>query len=325
MTNEILSKLENRKFKRNYSPPEESVIFSISDQATRKTHVIGSLCSFVTFVGLPKAGKSLYITSAIASAFTTWDIFGMKINFPPGRKRLAYIDTESSDFDFYKVLDRISSQIICNQLPDNFDAFLFREDPPHDIQQMIENYLINSPECSVLVIDGILDLIADFNSVEQSFYLVQWLKQITKRFNLLLLCVLHLGKKDQHSIGHIGSFLDRKSQSVLIVQKNKEQKTIDLLPGMLRSTDDFNPLQIQHNGNQWNQVNASPQTETDHVYGMEKKQILYKILAEPKGYNQLVVDLSEFTGKSLTTCKKILRKWIQEETIRKVGDLYKMA
>jgi len=316
MTNDLHEKLNSRKFRNGYKPPEENVIFSIQGKN------IGTSQSFVCFQGLPKAGKSTFITSAIASAFTHWDLFGMKINFPKERKRICYIDTESSDFDYYRVLERIRSQIICDPLPHNFDSFLFREDSPQDIQSMIEIYLEENKDCSVLVIDGILDLIADFNSVEQSFYLVQWLKKITKHHDLLILCVLHLGKKDQNSIGHIGSYLDRKSQSVLKIEKNKEKKTLDLIPTFLRSTDDFEPISIQYTGNNWHQVNSDPVPKGTYIYGMEKISLINKLLDHAKNYKDLISDFSEFTGKGQTTAKKIVKDWIAEGSIVKIGELY---
>ena len=316
MTNDLHEKLNSRKFRNGYKPPEENVIFSIQGKN------IGTSQSFVCFQGLPKAGKSTFITSAIASAFTHWDIFGMKINFPKERKRICYIDTESSDFDYYRVLERIRSQIICDPLPHNFDSFLFREDSPQDIQSMIEIYLEENKDCSVLVIDGILDLIADFNSVEQSFYLVQWLKKITKQHDLLILCVLHLGKKDQNSIGHIGSYLDRKSQSVLKIEKNKEKKTLDLIPTFLRSTDDFEPISIQYTGGNWHQVNNDALPKGTYIYGMEKISLINKLLDHPKNYKDLISDFCEFTGKGQSTAKKIIKDWIAEGSIFKIGELY---
>lgn len=316
MTNDLHEKLNSRKYKRGYQPPNENIIFSIQGKN------IGTSQSFVCFQGLPKAGKSTFITSAIASAFTHWDIFGMKINFPKNRKRICYIDTESSDFDYYRVLERIRSQIICDPLPHNFDSFLFREDSPEEIQSMIEIYLDENKDCSVLVIDGILDLISDFNSVEQSFFLVQWLKKITKKHDLLILCVLHLGKKDQNSIGHIGSYLDRKSQSVLKIEKNKEKKTLDLIPTFLRSTDDFDPISIQYTGGNWYQVTDDPIQKGSYIFGMEKISLINKILTEPKLYKDIVSDFSEFTGKGITTAKKIIKDLISEGSIIKVGDHY---
>ena len=317
MTNDLHEKLIARKFRQGYKPPEENVIFTIQGKN------IGTSQSFVCFQGLPKSSKSTYITSAVASAFTHWDIFGMKINLPKERRRICYIDTESSDFDYYRVLERIRSQIICDHLPNNFDSFLFREDSPREIQDMIETYLSENKDCSVLVIDGILDLISDFNSVEQSFYLVQWLKKITKQHDLLILCVLHLGKKDQNSIGHIGSYLDRKSQSVLKIEKNKEQKTFDLSPTFLRSCDEFEPISIRFTGSKWEQVNINQSISSEMIYGMEKKSLIIRLLSEPRKYQDLVNDLAEFIGKSQSTAKKIIKEWIAKGDILKSGELYK--
>jgi hypothetical protein len=318
MTNELVhEKLIKRKYKRNFNPPQEDILFSIQEKT------IGCTQSFVCFQGLPKQGKSLFITSAIASAFTTWDIFGMKLNFPANRKRLCYIDTESSEYDFYKVLARIEKQIL-SPLPETFDSFLFREDAPKDIMDMVDEYLVTNNDCSILVIDGILDLISDFNSVTESFMLVQWLKKITKIHNLLVLIVLHQSKRDKLSLGHIGSFLDRKSQSVLSVEKNAETKTIDLAPIFLRSADSFNPVSIQYVGDGWSEVQGNFKTNNEaKIYGIELKRLLNSILIEPKNYNALLNDLCESIGKGHTTGKKIIKDWINQNIIIKSGDMYK--
>jgi hypothetical protein len=318
MTNEIVKeKLIKRKYKKNFDPPHEDILFSIQQKT------IGCTQSFVCFQGLPKQGKSLYITSAIASAFTTWDIFGMKLTFPENRKRLCYIDTESSEYDFYKVLGRIEKQIL-SPLPENFDSFLFREDGPKDIMDMLDEYLNTNNDCSILVIDGILDLISDFNSVTESFLLVQWLKKITKIHNLLVLIVLHQSKRDKLSLGHIGSFLDRKSQSVLSVEKNADTKTIDLAPIFLRSADSFDPISIQYIGDGWTEIhNNSKSNNEQKIHGIELKRLLNSILIEPKNYNSLLADLCESIGKGQTTGKKIIKDWINQNIIIKSGDLYK--
>jgi len=318
MTNEEIKELiESKKFKRNHIPETEKVIFSISGKT------IGCSQSFVCFQGMPKNGKSLFITSAIASAYTTWDIFGMKINFQDNRKRLCYVDTESSDFDFYRTLERIRRQTLLDSLPNNFDALSVREESPNDIQKLLEFYLEFNPDCSILVLDGILDLIQDFNNVAESFNLVQWLKKITKKHDLLILCVLHLGKKDNLSIGHIGSFLDRKSQSVLRVEKNKEKKTIELSSTFLRSSDDFNPISIQFQGSDWYQVDSTPVDKSNEIFGIDKTVLLRQVLLEPKGYNALANDICERTGKGLTSIKKLLKDWIADGTIVKHNDQYK--
>lgn len=317
MTNDLNEKLLSRKYQQGKQIPVENILFTIQGKN------IGTSQSIVVFQGLPKQGKSLFITSAAASAYTTWEIFDMKLTFPKDRKRLCYIDTESSDYDYYRVLERIRKQMVEPKLPYNFDSFLFREDTPSDIMQMTELYLKNNPDCSILIIDGILDLISDFNSVEQSFYLVQWLKRITKVHDLLIIAVLHLGKKDQNSIGHIGSYLDRKAQSVLKIEKNKQTRTIDMTAQFLRSTDDINPVSVQHIGDQWEQIRNDTKVENTNIYGLEKAQLLSKIFIEPIEYTDALQQLCEITGKGQTTCKKIFRDWILNGDVVKLGKLYK--
>lgn len=323
MTNDkkLYEKLSERRYKNNAVVPVENIIFTIEDQKGFKK-TIGCSQSFVTFSGMPKQGKSLFVTSAIASAFTDHSIFGMKLAFPKNRERLCYIDTESSDYDYYKVLERMRLQMNVTQLPDNFDSFLFREDGFTDIMQMIEIYLNQNKECSILVIDGILDLIADFNNVEQSFNLVQWLKRISKIHDLLILCVLHLGKKDGNTLGHIGSFLDRKSQSVLKIEKNKERKTIDLTAQFLRSADDIDTISIVHDGKQWIRIDAGP--ESDQVqWSPDKIKLIDAILDKPKEYKEMLDDLCARIGKGSTTGKKIIKNWIETGSIVKDGKVYK--
>ena len=117
--------------------------------------------------------------------------------------------------------------------------------------------------------------------------------------------------------------IDRKSQSVLKIEKNKDQKTIDLVPTFLRSSDEFDPISIRFTGSYWEQVNTNAPTTNDMIYGMEKRSLISRLLQEPKNYKDLVNDLSEFIGKGQSTAKKIIKEWIVRGDILKVGELYK--
>jgi hypothetical protein len=317
MTNEknIFDKLNARRYQKDKAIPVENIAFTIQNKT------IGCLQSFVTLSGLPKQGKSLFITSAIASAFTGQAIFDMKLTFPENRDRLCYVDTESSDYDYYKVLERMKRQMNKTELPENFDSFLFREDSHTDILQMIELYLKQHPDCSILIIDGVLDLIADFNNVEQSFSLIQWLKKISKVHNLLICLILHLGKKEGNTLGHIGSYLDRKSQSVLKVEKNKQQRTIDLTAQFLRSADDIDTIAIAHNGFEWIQTKHTTETNQP-IWTKDKIELINRVVKQPIEFKELIHDLSLVIGKSESTAKKILKEWINSGAIVKKGKFY---
>jgi len=241
MTNdEILKQLQQRKFDPDYIPPPDVKIVTINNK------MVASLENYIVLTGLPKTGKSTFLSALIASAFHPGDFFEMKINLPGERKKLCYIDTESSSFDFYRQMERIRKFIDLNRLPGNLDAFAVREDNHKTIMNYVEVYLMNNPECSVLVLDGILDIILNYNDETESRQLVQWIKKITKQYNILIITVLHLGKKDNQTLGHLGSACDRYAQSTLLIEKDKEQQCFTLSSRFMRSDEDFEPVTIKY-------------------------------------------------------------------------------
>jgi len=243
MTNEttkFAEQLETRRYNPEYTPPEDYRVLTIRNK------LVGSLQGYVVFSGLPKAGKSTFMAATIASALHPSDMFNIKINFPENRKRLCYIDTESSDYDFYRQMERIKTLTTFSKIPGNLDAFSVREDNHIVIQEYIKIYLEKTPECSVLIVDGLLDLCLNFNDEVESRKLVQWLKYITKVYNILIITVLHLGKKEGATLGHLGSATDRYAVSTLEVVKDKEQQTFTLQSRFMRSDADFEPVSIKN-------------------------------------------------------------------------------
>jgi hypothetical protein len=302
-----LDTLQSRQFDPNYKPEKAETMLSIGGE------VIGQLESFVCYQGLPKAGKSLFVTTTIASAFFSSGLFGIKLTPLINRNRIAFFDTESSTYDFYQIIDRIKSQLNSNFLPGNLDFYNCREDNNVDLMQLIEIYLQNTPDCSILVIDGIADLVQDFNSVVESNNVIYWLKKISKIYKLLIICVLHLTKKDKNSLGHLGSFMDRKAQSTLTCEK--KENVLMMSPGYMRSSSGFKPIEIVNDQGVW--IEKQKSNVNDTIQGMDKQFLISKVLLEDKDYKTLTNDLMALTGKSLTYCKKLVKDWLLENLIIK--------
>lgn len=238
-TEHILSALDSRHYKIGYTPPPEEIIFRI------ESSTIGTLGNFVTFSGLAKAGKSTFLSSTIASCFHQYqNLYGIQLRPLTARNRVCYFDTESGETDFYRQLDRIKKQAQINNLPYNFNAFAVREDSPDIIREYIEAYLQLYPNCSVLIVDGLLDILNNFNDEIESKKTIQWLKRITKIYNILLIGVIHLARRESQLLGHFGSMLERYSQSVLEVSKDFESGIIVLKPKLMRSDKDFTPIAL---------------------------------------------------------------------------------
>ena len=91
--------LNSRHYKHDHKPPEESVLLKIGGQK------IGTLGNFVAISGLPKSGKSTFVNSMIASAFIQDRVkFGIQLSTASPRELIGYFDTESAEYDFYKLV-----------------------------------------------------------------------------------------------------------------------------------------------------------------------------------------------------------------------------
>lgn len=247
---EIAQLLNAREFHADQPPPPEQVIFRIEFQT------IGSLGDYALLTGRPKAGKTKYLSGAMAAAISSQDVFGMSIKLPPGKTRVVHFDTEQGKRSHYNVLNLTQRLSNADKMPDHFKSYHCRQDSPRTIIAMIEYYLGQFPDTGLVVLDGLLDCIESFNDEKASKALVNWLKKITEANNTFLLGVLHRSMSADKSIGHLGSSADRAAQSVLIVEKNKDTKQYLLKAEYLRDADDFKPIAIIYNKqlNLWEQT-----------------------------------------------------------------------
>ena len=93
-----------------------------------------------------------------------------------------------------------------------------------------------------------LDLLINYNDETESRILINWLKKLTADYNILCIGVVHTGKKDQNTLGHFGSMIDRYSQSVLVVEKDNAKQTFSLSAKYLRSDYGLEPIILQNVG-----------------------------------------------------------------------------
>lgn len=245
--NAVIDKiLADRQYKSGYDPPPAAKMFTIDGRT------VGTMHNFLSFTGLPKSGKSVFLSAAIASAFTPYSIHSMATFLPADRKGLLLMDTESSEDDFYKQIARIRKNIGREPPKNYFHAFMLRDRTANEIREYTEYYLQIHPEISIVYIDGMLDLLMNYNDERESKSVIDWLKHLTTNYKILLVGVVHTGKKDNHTLGHFGSMIDRYCQSVLVVEKDEKQQPNlhTLKPKMMRADGHFNNVTlVNNNGN----------------------------------------------------------------------------
>lgn len=233
--------LQARQFDQDKAVEPEKIYFIIQE------NVIGTAGNFVQLTGLPKAGKSTFISALVSSAISGHTIWDFRLFLYPTKNKICVFDTEQSQYDFNRTIKRIKQQSGMENPFHRFDSFLVREDDSTDILKMIYCYLLTNPDCGILIVDGLLDLIDNMNDEAAAKKLVKYLRRWAKRFDILIITVLHLGKKDNHSLGHVGSSCDRYAQSTLLIEKTKSG-SLKCSAKYLRSAFSFDPIEIY-----WNQ------------------------------------------------------------------------
>lgn len=264
---EVANLLQLREFRADQPKPPEEVVFRIDFET------IGSLGDYALITGRPKAGKTKYLSGAMAASVSRQEIFGMNIRLPEHKKKVAHFDTEQGTRSHFNCLALMLQLMQLETMPEHFKSYHCRQDSAAQIVAMIDHYLTIHPETGILFLDGLLDLIDSFNDEKHSKALVNWLKRITEANNMLVIAILHRSMSVDKSIGHLGSSADRAAQSVLIVEKNKETKQYILKAEYLRDGDDFTPRAIRYNGQIriWEETEFIPTQEETRPISNKRK------------------------------------------------------
>jgi hypothetical protein len=81
---------------------------------------------------------------------------------------------------------------------------------------------------TVVFIDGLLDVVADFNDNIECQELIFKCMKLASHYDISLWCVLHQNPGGEKLVGHLGSFLERKVTDVIQTKKIKDDKTGDV-------------------------------------------------------------------------------------------------
>ena len=98
---------------------------------------------------------------------------------------------------------------------------LYLKDVETDKRCEVIEQAIGAVNPALVVIDGVRDLLHDFNSLEESDGLIAWLQRITATYGCAVICILHQNKdkSDTNMRGHLGTELVNKLYTCWEVSK----------------------------------------------------------------------------------------------------------
>lgn len=220
---------------------------------------IATFGNFSASTGKAKSKKTFNISAMVAAAITNTTVLNYRACLPEGKRKILYFDTEQSKYHCHNVLERIYKLSGLSVKKDD-PRLLFwglREYTPKLRIALIDYALRKHQEVGLVIIDGLRDLMYDINNGKEATDVMTVLMAWTSVYDLHIHTVLHLNKNDNNPRGHIGTELENKAETVLIISKNLQNNSIsEVRPMHMRDKEfstfafhiDDNKLPVLDNG-----------------------------------------------------------------------------
>ena len=172
----------------------------------------------------PKTKKTFFISLLASVYLSDSNIYGGNIKGHRANGNLVHFDTEQGLWHCQKVFKRVYDMDSSID-PNIYHTFGLRAIGYKTRLEFIEYYLktkINTP--SLVIIDGIADLVSDVNSLEESNAVVQKLMEWSANYNCHIINVIHQNYGSAKMTGHLGSFLEKKCETHIELEANTVNK-----------------------------------------------------------------------------------------------------
>ena len=185
----------------------------------------GSYGDFSCIVGASKSRKTFF-KSMIEAAYIGGrsNIYNPSLKGHGSEKKFVLsFDTEQSHFHAQRVQRRVLELIGGNY--DYYKTFGLRSYTPKERFDFIDWVVFESEykdNIGLMSIDGFVDLVTDFNSLEQSTGLTEKLLNWTAKGKMHCTGILHKNFGTSKPVGHVGSSVLKKAETVVFVEKEDE-------------------------------------------------------------------------------------------------------
>lgn len=178
--------------------------------------------------------------------------------------RVLYIDTEMEEANTIAVKNRVMTmcQRDITENDDDFVVLMLREVPEavktiigkkgDEIQTKVPAAVMRwrmvlkaiwEYKPTVAFIDGLLDVVADFNDNILCQEIIYKCMQVASHYGISVWCVVHQNPGGEKLVGHLGSFLERKVTDIFQTKKDKKEGdvtfTVKQLKARGRDIDDW--------------------------------------------------------------------------------------
>jgi hypothetical protein len=210
--------------------------------------IIGTFGNFSASTGKAKSKKTFNVCAIAAAALRNGTVLNYTASLPEGRQKILYVDTEQSAYHCKRVLERIllMAGLPSNTHPENITFLSLRRFSPKDRLSIIEAAIDTSTGVGLIIIDGIRDLAYDINSPSEATNIITQMMRWSDERQLHIHMVLHLNKGDENTRGHLGTELNNKAETVILVEREDATGNSIVRPNLSRDVE-FTPFALKIN------------------------------------------------------------------------------
>lgn len=185
---------------------------------------IGTYGNF-SFIQAPPKSKKTFFVSLLASVYLSGgNNFGGKIRGHREGRCLMHFDTEQGHWHAQRVFKRVQDMSVTKDLG-CYKTFALRTVGYKERLKFIEYCLeLNKGKNGMVVIDGVADLVSDVNNLEESNLCVQKIMQLSAKYDCHIITVIHSNFGSDKPTGHLGSFLEKKTETQIQLELNTTNK-----------------------------------------------------------------------------------------------------
>ena len=185
---------------------------------------IGTYGNF-SFVQAPPKSKKTFFVSLLASVYLSGgNNFGGKLKGHREGRCLMHFDTEQGHWHAQRVFKRVQDMSNTKEIG-CYHTYALRTIGYKERLQFIEHCLEqNKGKNGLVIIDGIADLVSDVNNLEESNLCVQKIMQLSAKYDCHIVTVIHSNFGSDKPTGHLGSFLEKKTENQIQLEINTVNK-----------------------------------------------------------------------------------------------------
>lgn len=325
-----VKRLKDRAYDPNYTIEKVRGIYTFNGI------IVSTPGNLTTLYGLPKAGKSAVVGAMIASSMAVEGSEGNCLTWwseNPERKPVLHFCSEHSRDDYHFFIRRILARAGRTECPGWFYTYqllgLSAKETLDFIKHAVEEVAKNSTKFHSIFTDGPADAVENSNDIEQSNQYTSWANTVAGIYDCPMIGVLHLNPSGDKGRGHLGSQLERKSESNLIIDKDKDDGDLsfthatkqrrapinrDTCPCFQWSNDAEMHIQVENPTELKKQENAKAQNDGDRVYA---RSLFEKLGKSALNTGEIIKDIVSTQGCDGKTGQRTIKRWLSNGLITK--------